>query len=132
MAFSRRDLARAKAEARRNMSTRFRAHIENTSVNGPATVTPDSLSPPQSLDATKDKLVTGIGVFEESKDSLQVEDTGSARTRKGTIECSARYEQTFRAAYEVEIGGQKGSWSVKGVVTEATGTSIIVYVEARQ
>jgi hypothetical protein len=128
-AFSRRDLARAQSESREGLRTRFQIRTETPSV---ATATPGPGADMTATDPTKDTLVTGKGVFEESRDSVLDQDAGSVRIRKGTVTCSARYAESFRKGYAVAIGGQAGQWNIKGVVADITGTQLTVYVESRQ
>jgi hypothetical protein len=131
--FSRRALIQAQSAARNGLRIRFEIHIERPK---PALVqnsgVVDLLANAQEPTATSDTLVLGSGVFEESRDTLETQDTGTVRLRRGTIACHARYKEAFESGYAVVIGGQRGVWNITGVVGDITQTQLTVYVQGRQ
>jgi hypothetical protein len=89
---------------------------------------------PQSefLNPATDTVFTGAGIFALTSDSADPELFNSVIKRTGTLDVHPQYEEYFRQAYAVQVGGEKGSFEVVSVDTGVNKITCHVKLQSRQ
>jgi hypothetical protein len=84
------------------------------------------------LDPSTDTVFQGAGIFGLTGDSADPELFDSVIKRTGQLDVHPQYEQFFRQAYSVQVGGEKGSFEVVGVDTGVNKITCHVKLKSRQ
>lgn len=126
-----RQLTKMQNQLRCDIGIRFVLRIAQNSVSQSRSAAPFSANVENANPAT-DKVIIGIGVFHDRKEADESRGTGAVNIRKAFIDVSNKYEESFRQAYSVQIGGTTGLWEVLGVTDGTAKTQIRVSLQGRQ
>lgn len=128
---NKRDILKWNNDIRSGDGRRFIARIQvkpNTQI--PYAPPLDSTS--EHLDPTTDLVVVGAGIFGLTSDKSNPEAYNSVIVRTGILDVHPEYEATFRQAYAVQVGGEKGSFEVVSVSTGVNKITCRVMLKSRQ
>lgn len=128
---NKRDILKWNNEIRSGIGRRWSARIPVTQAAfNPSAAPLDSTS--EHLDPSTDTVVIGEGIFSLLKDQTYPATFNTVIKRQGVLDVHPKYEETFRRAYSVKIGGELGSFEIIGVDTGVDKTTCRVKLQARQ
>jgi hypothetical protein len=127
---NKREILKLFNDIRSGSGRRFLARIQVQPPFDPSAAPLDSQS--EHLDPSTDTVISGAGIFALTSDVADPELFNSVIRRKGTLEVHPEYEETFRQAYSVQVGGERGSFEVVSVDTGVNKITCHVKLQARQ
>lgn len=127
---NKRDILKWFNDIRSGDGRRFIGRIQVLPPFDPSAAPLDSQS--EHLDPTTDTVFQGAGIFALTSDEANPEMFNSVIKRRGTLEVHPQYEEYFRQAYAVQVGGERGSFEVVSVDTGVNKITCHVKLQSRQ